>query len=133
MKIAIVSNDGEMINPHFGSSRGFVIIEVENNKEVKREYRSNTFTSHATGGGEHNHGEHAHDHHSPILAALADVQVVIGGGMGRRLVIDLESAGKKLYITDEPSVNGALARLLDGSLVHLANKACAGGTGGGCH
>jgi len=127
MKIAIVSNNGKAISPHFGSSRGFVIVEVADGKEINREYRPNRFTDHAR-GVEHAEGEHGH--HGPILAAISDVEIVIGGGMGFRIVADLEKTGKKIFITDEITVNGALNLYLQGSLMHLAGRTCKGGS---CH
>jgi predicted Fe-Mo cluster-binding NifX family protein len=127
MKIAIVSNDGKAISKHFGSSRGFVVVEVADGKEINREYRPNQHTDHAR-GVEHEPGEHGH--HGPILAALADVEVVIGGGMGYRIITDLEQTGKQIFITDEITVNGALNLYLQGKLVHLAGRTCMGGS---CH
>jgi predicted Fe-Mo cluster-binding NifX family protein len=127
LKVAIVSNDGKAICKHFGSSRGFVVVETEDGKEINREYRPNRHTDHAR-GVEHKPGEHGT--HGPILAALSDVEVVIGGGMGYRIVADLEQAGKQIYITDEISVNGALGKFLNGTLEHIEGRTCRGGT---CH
>lgn len=127
MKIAIVSNNGKAISKHFGSSRGFVVVEVADGKEINREYRPNRHTDHAR-GVEHAPGEHGH--HGPILAALTDVEVVIGGGMGYRIVADLEQAGKQIFITDELTVNGALGKFLQGTLLHLEGRTCKGGS---CH
>lgn len=111
MKIAVASDDGKTISSHFGKTRGFVIIGIEDKKIVNREYRNNTFTGHAMGMGQEHHG-----HHGPILDALSDCTVIISHGMGRMLYDDLQSAGKEVFVTEEADVDGAVRMFIADNL-----------------
>ena len=107
MKIAIPSDEGTYLCQHFGRTLGFTIFEVADGRIVNQEYRPNTFTGHALGqhqehqhhGAEHE--DHAQHSHGRIRNALNDCEVVIAGGMGRRLLDDLTDAGKRIYITTQ--------------------------------
>ncbi|MGB9824176.1 MAG: NifB/NifX family molybdenum-iron cluster-binding protein [Candidatus Hydrothermia bacterium] len=118
MKIAIASDDGKTLSMHFGRALGFVIVEVEGNEVKSVKYIPNTITPHSR--GEHKeHGEHHGHHHDYILENLKDVEVVIAGGMGRRLFEDLKAAGKKVFVTDEEDVMEAVDLFLKGELKNL--------------
>jgi predicted Fe-Mo cluster-binding NifX family protein len=114
MKIAIPSDEGTVISQHFGRTLGFTVVEITHGQIISQEYRLNNFTGHATGQHQeykHNgadQGDHAQHSHNRILNALNDCEVVIAGGMGRRLVDDLVTAGKKIYITSETEVTKAV-------------------------
>jgi len=114
MKIAIASDDGKTLSMHFGRALGFVIVEVEGGQVKSVNYIPNDFTGHAR--HEHNHG---HGDHSFIIDNLKDVDVVISGGMGRRLFDDLMAAGKKVYVTDEIDIESAVRLFLEGKLQNL--------------
>lgn len=141
MKVAVVSNDGTTIAEHFGRARGFVVYTIENNSVTAKDWLPNTFTAHAQG---HSHGDHG-DHgqgmhgHGPILMALADYDVVISGGMGRRAYDDLAQSGHRVVITGEKDVEKTLSLFLAGQLIDQPQLACGHGQGhehghqGGCH
>ena len=118
MKIAIPSDEGTYLSQHFGRTLGFTIFEVTDGQIINQEYRPNDFTGHASGQHEQHqhhgagHEEHAQHSHSKILDALHDCEVVIAGGMGRRLVDDLTGAGKKIFITGEPEIHKVIERFL---------------------
>lgn len=122
MKIAIPSNEGKYLSQHFGRSLGFAIVELDGNRIINKEYRPNDFTGHAMGLHQQHqhHGEdhesHAQHSHNGILRALHDCEIVIAGGMGRRLSDDLSAAGKKIYITSEPEIDKVLEMFLDDNL-----------------
>jgi predicted Fe-Mo cluster-binding NifX family protein len=121
MKIAIASDDGKTIASHFGRTRGFVIVEAADGKIVNSEYRPNTFTGHATGA----EGEsQVADRHGPILSALADCQVVVARGMGRRIYDDLAGAGIEVFVTTEALAEKAAGQYLMGKLVDNPDQAC---------
>ena len=129
MKIAIPSDNKEQISAHFGRTRGFMIYEIENNEILSNEYRDNTFAGHARG----EHHDHSHDNsennhqqhtHSRILNALYDCEVVIAGGMGRRLLDDLSNANIKVFITRETNINNALSAYIQDSLDHNESSCC---------
>jgi len=121
MKIAIASDDGMSIASHFGRTRGFVIYEVSNGQKDGHAYRSNDFTGHARGLADE---QHNHDHHGPILAALADCQVVIARGMGMRIYEDLQQANKQVFITDQVNVDQAIDAYLTGNLSDYPERGC---------
>jgi len=58
------------------------------------------------------------------LDALKDVNVVIAGGMGKKMYEDLLSAGKIVLVTDKEDCDGAVRDFLNGTLKN--------GSAGGC-
>lgn len=122
MKIAIPSDEGIYLCQHFGRTLGFAIFEVADGQIINKEYRPNTFTGHALGQHNENqhhdaeHNEHAQHSHHRILNALNDCEVVIAGGMGRRLVDDLTDAGKQIFITTELETRKAVEKFLGDNL-----------------
>lgn len=104
MRIAVASDDGVSIAGHFGRCAGFLVFDVENGDAKKFDYRLNNFGHHQHGHHEHGHDhDHSDEHHSHdgFISALADCQVVICRGMGRRAVADLAAKGIKPAITAE--------------------------------
>lgn len=132
MNIAVPSNDGILVSAHFGRSKGFLVFETHNQEITKEEYRPNEVTGHAHGahhehvhGHSHTHspGEHPHSH-SGILDVLNDCEAVIAGGMGNRLYIDFQVAGKKVYITHESNAREAVLLLLQNKLDNNPETCC---------
>ena len=121
MKVAVASDDGMMISPHFGRTRGFIIYEIDQNEVKSEEFRQNTFTGHARGL---EHAGHHVDRHGPILEALSDCAVVISHGMGRRLYDDLSTAGIQAFITNERDAQGAVEAFLRGQLDNNPERGC---------
>jgi len=118
MKIAVPSDEGRYLSQHFGRTLGFSIFEVTNGQIVNQIYRPNTFTGHALGlHYEHQHhgadnDDHTRHSHGSILSALNDCEIVIAGGMGQRLYIDLTGAGKKVFITTQRETRKAVEMFL---------------------
>jgi len=123
MKIAIPSDEGTYLSQHFGRTLGFTIFEVTNGKIVNQEYRPNNFTGHVLGQHQEHqhhaeeHEEHAQHSHNRIVNALNDCEVVIAGGMGRRLLDDLTNAGKRIYNTTQMETRKAVELFLTDELV----------------
>jgi predicted Fe-Mo cluster-binding NifX family protein len=122
MKIAIPSDEGRFLSQHFGRTLGFSIYEISDGRITGEEFRLNTFTGHAM-GMHHGHGDHGgsddhHQHHTHgrILSALNDCEVVIAGGMGRRLFDDLTENGKQIYITTQAETRKAVELFLADAL-----------------
>ena len=95
MKIAIVTNDQENISQHFGRSRYYYVLDInesgiQNTEVVERK------TGHfAPGAGHQNQGRHHHsrDHshgsgphaaekHTAMIDEMRDCDIIISGGMG---------------------------------------------------
>ncbi len=130
MKIAIPSDDKVNICKHFGRTKGFVIVELQNNEVVNKEYKENTFTGHAQ-GHHHNHGdEHNHQHggghhsHQGIFDAIGDCDAVVAGGMGRRLYDDFGKTDIKVYVTKENSIDTALQLFINEKLDNNSDNCC---------
>ena len=124
MKIAIPSNDNINISSHFGRTKGFVICEMDNDKIINKEYKQNTFTGHAQGlhkGDEHGHGNHSHN---GIFNAIGDCEIVIAGGMGRRLYNDFEQNNIKVFVTKEMNIDSALNLFLNSELDNNSDECC---------
>jgi len=138
MKIAVPTMDGVTISRHFGKTRKFKIVEIENNQVVKEEIRDNTFTGHAKEHfsldtsqvhQEHHHGEehhHSHDHdhhhghsHEGIFRALDGVEAVLSGGMGQRLYQDFTARNVEVIITDENNIDAAVQKFIQNDLPHI--------------
>ena len=64
----------------------------------------------------------SHNSHGGILGALKDCQVVISGGMGRRLYIDFEQAKKEVFISNEVIAEKAVELYLLGQLKITRNR-----------
>lgn len=94
MRIAVPTNDGNTISPHFGRSAGFLVFEIEDQRIKSREMRTNQSQhSHAQGAcGDHPGPSEAHSH-AGILGVLAGCDVVICSGMGKGAADALRSGG----------------------------------------
>ena len=148
MLIAVATDDGKYIAPHFGRCAYFSIWQIKEGEQPKNlGVRLNKFTVHAAqnpagdGGmtiapdaGEIP-GEEAmgftpdqpgggHNSHEGILEGLADVRVVISAGMGRRAVDALQLNHKDIFITDERDVEKAVQKCLEGTLE--SGESCGG-------
>ncbi len=124
MKIAIPTNDNINISSHFGRTKGFVICEIDNDEVIKKEYKQNTFTGHAQGlhsDAEHEHGNHSH---KGIFDAIGDCEIVIAGGMGRRLYNDFEQKNIKVFVTKEINIDRALDLFFNSELDNNSDKCC---------
>ncbi|MEN8188073.1 MAG: NifB/NifX family molybdenum-iron cluster-binding protein [Bacteroidota bacterium] len=121
MKIAIPSNDQTTVSRHFGRTTGFMIFEIEGDKIITKEYKSNTFTGHSK--GLHHEKEHNHSH-SGIFNALGDCDTVIAGGMGRRLYDDFEQKGMNVFVTSESNIDQAVELFIKNELDNNSDKTC---------
>lgn len=124
MKIAIPSMDGQSISSHFGRSRYFLVLSLEEGIVRSRELRINGqelergHEAHA--GGEH----HGHDHEA-FAHLLSDCEAVICGGMGMGARRSLEGAGLRVCIVDATQMPEEVARAyVQGNLVEPEGPGC---------
>ena len=153
MLIAVATDDGRTIASHFGRCGFFSIwqcLEAEPPKELG--VRVNTFTMHAMNNPGHipgialapsagevpgeppveiepllsleDAGREGRHSHAPLLTGLADVQVIIAAGMGRRAVNDLMASNKEIFITTETMISDAVGQYVEGTLD--SGEACPG-------
>lgn len=115
-KIAFVSDDGVVLNRHFGQARNYFVVTLEEGQVVGQEMRIKA------GHGNHDH-DHDHDHghnhdHAPMLAAITDCQVLIAGGMGFPVRDAVQAQGLILVLAVSSEIDQILADYLAGTLAH---------------
>jgi predicted Fe-Mo cluster-binding NifX family protein len=106
MRIALPTNDGTSVSPHFGRSAGFLVFDIEEGQIQKREMiRNPSCHSHEEGACDRGSGESESSHsHAGILSALAGCNVVICAGMGWRAAEALKSAGVAEVVFTAPGL-----------------------------
>ncbi len=127
MRVAVASQDGESISPHFGRCAYFIIFDAEDGTVLRKELRQNTHTSHGTGnchaGG---HGDQPHSH-AALVHTLHDCQAALCYGMGWRAANDLRQNGIRPVIVDRKrSPEEAVALYVQGKLAPADREFCAG-------
>ena len=125
MKIAAITDDGQRLSRHFGRARHFLVFTVEEGKLMGSELRDkaghHTFAPHEE--ADHGHaGPHGLDpasrgRHAQMLAAIADCQVVLAGGMGQGMYLNLQDAGIRPVLTEMLDIREATQSFLEGRLV----------------
>jgi predicted Fe-Mo cluster-binding NifX family protein len=101
MLIAIPSNDGDNVEEHFGHCRQFILVNVENGKEVSRE---------AVPPPQHAPGVF------PAFLAEKGAEVIITGGMGARAVNLFKQNGIDVILGATGSIEKNLGEFLQGEL-----------------
>jgi predicted Fe-Mo cluster-binding NifX family protein len=125
MKIAVASDDGIYLAPHFGRSRYFLVFEVTDGQIAGPEARANGCTASAHGEcGHEAHSHHAHSHDT-LVTALQDCQIVLAGGMGRRAAMDLQAHGiQPLAVSFTGPAVEAIKAYISGSIQPLSSWCC---------
>jgi len=113
MKIAIASDDKNLISHHFGKALGFVIFEIQDNKIINKGYRDNIGK---------NSGECGSCNHSIMINNIKDCEVVISYGMGQRIYADLIKNKITPLVTEEDNVENALTKFLKNKLINRKDK-----------
>jgi len=122
MKLALPFDQGR-VNQHFGRSREFAIVEVENGVIVSKKNVS-------AGGLAHNHEGLAG------LIKAEGVEVVITGGIGAHALKALEDSGLKVITGVDDGIDEAVIKFTRGELVQKRVECCHHGDhghGAGCH
>jgi predicted Fe-Mo cluster-binding NifX family protein len=118
MKIAVASDDELTIAEHFERAKGFVIVEIVNERTQGWKYREISSTGHSTRS---KNIDNESDRIAQILAALKDCDIVISHRMEKRSCNDLKVAGIETYFTEEmhvaTAINYYVAGILDNNTV----------------
>jgi predicted Fe-Mo cluster-binding NifX family protein len=131
VKIAAITDDGKTVSQHFGRARYFFVVTVEDGKITGHELRDkaghHTFAPHEAAGQGHS-GPHGFDpasrnRHAQMLAGVADCQVILAGGMGRGMDVNLQQAGIRPVLTDIEDIRAAVQSFLEGRLVERPDLA----------
>ncbi|MBS4021606.1 MAG: hypothetical protein KGZ79_04195 [Dethiobacter sp.] len=114
MIIAIPSDDGKTISAHLGHSRNFIIYEIAEGGAQKKEERQRQGSQAC--GCHSNEPEASSNGHTTLFDVLKDVDLVIAGGMGKKMFEELLSAGIVAITTDETDSETAVKSYLAGTL-----------------
>ncbi len=123
MKVAVVTNTGDIITRHFGRARYYRVFTIENGEVVHDELREKYVPQgmhhhhHHHGAHDHHHGADHQERHQKMLETITDCDVVIVGGMGWGMYHALQAAGKQVIMTDEKYCEDAIKKLIAGELV----------------
>jgi len=124
MKIAFVTDDGISVSRHFGRAGKYLVVEVNEGREINRELREkmgHQHFAHQEDGYSHGSGEHGFDpasqsRHANMLSAIEDCDVVVCGGMGRGAYHSITDSGKQVFMVEDLDINGNLANYFSGTL-----------------
>lgn len=125
MKIAIVTNDGDFINPHFGRAEYFKVYHVQEKEIVGVEMRQRASGCCSTGHGQ-SQGcgcrDNASEKHQELIAEIQDCDTVIAGGMGRNSYDSLKSQGYEVVLTRHTWTEEAVTAYLESKIENLADQ-----------
>jgi predicted DNA-binding protein (UPF0251 family)/predicted Fe-Mo cluster-binding NifX family protein len=110
-KIAIPTDDGATISPHFGKAPRFVIITVREGAITAREERAKV---HHGLGGFAMKGDLSF--HEALVEPILDCNVVLAGGIGWGAYELLREKQLRPILTEVTDISEAVARLIAGTL-----------------
>ena len=125
MKIAFVSDDGEKtISAHFSRAPLYVVVTIEDGKEVARETRDKIKPygeqacnhSKAENGAKHGCGHGSEVKHSNMAYTIVDCTVLIARGMGWGAFQSLQGYGITPIVNKTKNIDDALKLYLEGKL-----------------
>ena len=144
MKIAIPTDDGKTVASHFGRAGYFMIVELQDGKEIARRLSENL---HARGHGHHGHHEHHEEHenheghghgwhhgnhsfgeghhhgHEDVFASTGEIQAVIAVRIGPHMFEDLKERGIEIYLVQPGTdIDEAISKLASGELRRIEPK-----------
>jgi len=114
MRIAI-STDGDFVSAHFGRCPHFTIVDIEDNKVVKKEVVANP--GHMPGA-------------IPQFLHKKGVEVIIAGGMGMRATGFFDKLGIKAIVGISGKIDETIEQLIKGTL-RGGESLCKPGSGKG--
>jgi predicted Fe-Mo cluster-binding NifX family protein len=118
MKIALATLNGTTVTGHFGRTKAFVVVGLEDGVEVTREVRDVGSCTQ----GDHPEPGHRRRHHD-LVDTVSDCDVVIGGGMGLPVRDRLQEAGIEVVLTDTRSIDEAVQQYAAGTITHDPSRA----------
>lgn len=125
MRIAVVTDDGNIISQHFGRAQHYLVVSVENGLIVNRELRDKMGHAHFARephepeqpGQPHGMGPAAEHRHARMAEAIADCEALLCGGMGAGAYESMRARGIRPVVTDIESVDEAVLAYVDGRIV----------------
>jgi predicted Fe-Mo cluster-binding NifX family protein len=134
-KVAVVTDDGKTISPHFGRARYFLVYELDgegkiasketrpkpshnHHQEAIEVRRSSNFGADPAGeDGRHEEGA-ASDAllHDTMLSGVRDCEALIGRGMGAGMFGSIRELGIKPFVTSIAAADDAVQAYIKGTL-----------------
>lgn len=127
-KLAIVTDDGKLISRHFGRATHYLVVTLEEGREIGRELRAKPghqhFAAEHSQDVGHQHGaneRHGFDlesqnRHFQMASVILDCSTLICGGMGMGAYEGIKSANIRPVVTDFLEVDQAIDAFLAGTL-----------------
>ncbi len=131
MKIALITDDGQTINQHFGRANFYAVLTVENGQITGRELRDKLSHQHFVretnehtheAGQRHGFEPAAQSRHKQMSEAIADCEALICGGMGAGAYASMRERGIRPIVTDVQDVDEAALAYAAGTLVDHVEK-----------
>lgn len=124
MKIAFVTDDGEQVSRHFGRAGKYLVVEIEDGKEVGRVLRDKMGHQHfmqdesaqAEHTGPHGMDPASQSKHASMIAAIEDCEVVVCGGMGQGAYQSIVNSGKQVFMVENLDIDTVLKDFISGNL-----------------
>ena len=114
IKIAAVTDDGQVLSNHFGMATQYLVIEAEAGHILSQELRQKAHhTVHPDHSKEHGHSEQQHE---DMFASIRDCQVLLVGGMGNGAYQKAVGVGLEVVLTGGV-IAAAAQNYLDGVTV----------------
>jgi predicted Fe-Mo cluster-binding NifX family protein len=109
VKIAAVTEDGQILSNHFGMAAQYVVIETEAGRILSQETRQKPHHAiHPDHRKEHSHSDQLHE---DMFAPIRDCQVLLVGGMGSGAHARAVSAGLEIVL-----IGGLIADVVENYL-----------------
>ena len=106
MKVAVVTDDGDFINRHFGRVAYFKIYHIDNDEivQVEMRQRNSGYCSTSTGDNQSSQSgcgcrDNAQQKHDELAAEISDCNAIIAGGMGKNSFESLKAQGFDVVLT----------------------------------
>lgn len=100
MRIAVACESLTEVSEHVGRAPLLLVYDVAEDKPKLVDNRRNDVAGHSQQcDGPHEH-KPAHQCHDRLVNAVADCQMLVARGMGRRIALDLEARGIKPALID---------------------------------
>ena len=126
-KIAVVTDDGKNISPHFGRATKYAVLTVEDGRIIAHDLRDKAGHRDFQHEESHNHqhhddargrgfGKHAGEKHRLMFEAIPDCEIVLARGMGQGAYQGLQQNGIRPILTDIADIDRAVQAVIDGSI-----------------
>jgi predicted Fe-Mo cluster-binding NifX family protein len=129
MKIAAITDDGNIISQHFGRAQYYLVATLENGQIVAREMRSklghNQFASQPhveeQPGQPHGMDTASHNKHLQMAEAISDCEALLCRGMGMGAYESMKLRGIRPVVTDIETIDDAVLAYASGTIVDHVN------------